>query len=63
MIEVISENLFAYILFFASVVTGICYFIDLKKYKKKRKEALVAALKANKDLSRKEKKKIMEQII
>lgn len=60
MFEVISENLFAYILFFASVVTGICYFIDLKKYKKKRKEALDAALKANKDLSKKERKKIME---
>lgn len=64
MFDTVFENLFAWVLFIASVVTGIAYVYDLKFLYPKRKKllegAVEAAKKQNKTLSYKESKKILE---
>ena len=61
MTQLIYENMFSWLLFIASVITGVCYFYDLKKQKPSRIEALEKAEKeTNGKLSRADRRKIME---
>lgn len=59
MLALIQENLFAYILFVATVISGIAYFYDFKRNRPARIAKFEAESKTKK-LTRKEKKAILE---
>ncbi|MGN1281082.1 MAG: signal peptidase I [Succinivibrio sp.] len=59
MLELIQENLFAYILFAATLISGVAYFYDFKRKRPERIAKYEAESKL-KQLSRKEKKAILE---
>ena len=56
----ITENLFAYILFFGSIVTGIAWFYDFKVDRPIRKQKYEQEQKIQSKLSKKELKALLE---